>query len=124
MDSLQLNVNIVVPTICPRTMKQLMHLALAGLPEEVCGAVYHHDIVVQYVNTYCGDKKHGFDFELNPTPDIKAIWHSHPNGRLLPSDDDLPCMRALVEHGFNFHHIIVTTKEVVEYEAVLISLNS
>ena len=97
--------------------KQLRYLAIAGYPEEVCGVIHEHNIVHQYPNVFAGDRCLGFDMEIDiHDPTIKALWHSHPQGLEQPSDDDFPCMKLLEEHGFHFHHIIVTPRRVIEYE--------
>lgn len=118
---MKVNVRLVTPISLPATaQKHLRNLALAGMPEEVCGAIYTHNIIVQYKNTFTGDRRHGFDFKLSPSNDIKAIWHSHPTGPDKLSDDDIVCIRELIENGYNFRHILVTPKEIMEYEAVLL----
>lgn len=86
--------------------------------EEVCGVVYADGRIVELPNTFCGDKHLGFDMEVDLEEDIVALWHSHPGGTPQPTADDLPCISLLAEHGFNFHHIIVTRLAVHEYEAV------
>lgn len=86
--------------------------------EEVCGVVYVDGRIVELPNTFCGDKHRGFDMEIDLEDDIAAIWHSHPNGLTRPSEDDMPCINLLAEHGFNFHYLIVTEFAVHEYEAI------
>lgn len=96
-------------------------MALVMLPYEACGLIHDHYIVHQYPNTFCGNKRQGFDFEFDPhDPTIRAMWHSHPLGMERPSDDDLPCIQMLLEHGFTFNHVIVTPKHVYEYKAELV----
>lgn len=100
-------------------IKELRFLAIQGYPYEVCGVLHTHNIIHQYPNTFCGDRKHGFDMEINVQDDtIKALWHSHPDGPDEPSADDLPCMRMLIDHGYNFPWIIVTPKAVTEWLGV------
>lgn len=104
-------------TISPHTQLALQYMAIEGWPNEVCGVIYTHGIVVQYPNTFCGDKTKGFDMEIDIVDDIRAIWHSHPGGMDHPSADDIPCIELLAQHGFTFHHVIVTPKAVHEFEA-------
>jgi proteasome lid subunit RPN8/RPN11 len=94
----------------------LIIMAMTGMPYEVCGLIHPHNIVHQYQNTFCGDRKHGFDMEVDIRNDtIKAVWHSHPTGPSEPSKDDYACMQQLAEHGFNFPWIIVTTNSITEW---------
>ena len=108
------------PSISDKAQVDLQVLAIEGYPFEVCGAIYTHEIIVQYPNTFSGDHRKGFDMEIDLHRDIKAIWHSHPGGLTTPSQDDLPCIKFLTEHGYTFHHIIVTHKAVFEYRAELV----
>jgi proteasome lid subunit RPN8/RPN11 len=105
----------------PSVATDLRYLAIAGYPFEVCGIIHEHGIIHQYRNVFCGNKEHGFDMEVDiDDPSIKAIWHSHPNGLAKPSEDDLPCMKLMVEHGFVFPWIIVTPKCVTAWQYLLI----
>lgn len=90
-------------------------LALSGYPYEVCGLIHSHNIIHQYQNTYLGDTMHGFDMEVDIHNDIKAIWHSHPNGPDCVSDDDLRGMEALASQGFSYPWIIVTPYTVTAW---------
>lgn len=97
-------------------VSDLRGLALIGLPNEVCGVIHQHNIIHQYANTFCGDKRLGFDMEADIKDcTIKAVWHSHPGGLLKPSSDDELCMKQLAEHGYNFPWIIVTIKDVTQW---------
>jgi proteasome lid subunit RPN8/RPN11 len=109
----------MLPTLSPKTAESLVTLALAGLPYEVCGLIYEHDIVVQYPNISCGNKKHSFDMEADIC-DAKAMWHSHPTGPDYPSEDDLPCIETLLNLGIDIRHIVVTPKSVNEFTARLV----
>lgn len=110
--------------------KQLREMCLAGKPQEVCGAIYYGDIVVQYPNILKNDQfsnDHHFaaaiDLQMNGK-DLRAVWHSHPSGPTEPSETDKDFMRVMAERGYTFNHIIVTPNEVVEYEAVLVDAHS
>lgn len=87
-----------------------------GMPYEVCGIVHRNHLVTQYDNTFGGDKRHGFDMEIDLNdPDIVALWHTHPNGLPMPSRDDIPCMKLLAEHGFWFPWVIVTPTTITRW---------
>lgn len=106
----------VFPLIIPdMAADQLRHLAIQGMPFEVCGAIYKHNIIVQHQNVH-PEPEHHYDAEID-LEEVKAIWHSHPVGPIGPSDNDLRFMQFCAEQGLSFHHIIVTTKEVHEYRA-------
>lgn len=109
----------MLPMLPPKVVNDLVNLAVAGMPYEVCGLIYEHDIVVQYPNISCGNKKHSFDMEADIC-DAKAMWHSHPLGPDHPSNDDLPCIEHLLRMGINIRHVIVTPKSVQEYTARLV----
>lgn len=96
--------------------KHLRNLMLQGLPNEVCGVVFEHDIIVQYPNTY-DDPEHGFSADID-TNGAKAIWHSHPSGQSEPSEYDLNFMAQCEAEGYRFRHIIVTVNGVFEYEVI------
>lgn len=98
----------------------LRTLAIQGMPEEVCGVVFTHGTILQLPNTFCGDKRHGFDMEIemSRTAHIKAIWHSHPTGPDFPSEQDKPSMNRLMEYGFDFPWIIVTPKHITTWRAI------
>lgn len=106
-------------SIPARIAKDLRTLALQGMPYEVCGLVYQHNIIVQYPNISCGDKKHSFDMEAD-VADAKAMWHSHPTGPDMPTKDDMSCIEMLEKMGIHIGHIIVTPSTVHEYEALVI----
>jgi proteasome lid subunit RPN8/RPN11 len=112
-----MKLNAVESCLVPQQQTHLVHLALAGYPREVCGVVFSHDIIVQYRNI-SPDPEHNYDAEIDMGDnDIKAIWHSHPNGPNTPSDTDLQFIEHCERHGMHFRHIIVTLKGVFEYEA-------
>lgn len=103
-----------------QVITDLKTMALGGYPNEVCGVIHEHGIIRQLPNTFCGDRAHGFDMELDiDDPSIRAIWHSHPNGLAEPSQDDLPCIKSLIAHGFNFPWIIVTHRLVTEWVGLI-----
>lgn len=101
-------------------LNDLMMIAAEGFPLEVCGVIHSRNIIHQYPNTFAGDKRHGFDMEVDiDDRSIRALWHSHPFGPEEPSTDDIPCMDSLAQHGFNYPWIIVTPKSVTEWVGVL-----
>ena len=55
----------LVSSLSAKMIDDLRYLAIAGYPNEVCGIVYRHDIIIQYPNTFCGNKEHGFDMEID-----------------------------------------------------------
>lgn len=112
-----LHLNLVEPvSFSPRVEKQLRYLAMIGLPNEVCGVIYPHGIVVQHYNSHPHPQEN-FDAEID-LEDVKAIWHSHPRGTQSPSGTDLRFMEECARLGLGIRHIIVTTGRVLEYEAV------
>jgi len=117
-------------SILAQATKRLRELALAGVPNEVCGAIYYGDIVVQYPNILDNSEFDNnshyaaqVDMKMNGK-DLRAIWHSHPAGSLEPSKTDEEFMRTMVKRGHHFNHIIATPNQVVEYEAVFVDGNS
>jgi proteasome lid subunit RPN8/RPN11 len=106
-------------TFGPHHESELRDLAATAMPEEACGIIYSHGIIVQYPNTFVGDKCHGWNMDVSYSDDIRCIWHSHPNGLQEPSRDDMPLIRGMAEAGFPFHHVIVTLAGVFEYEVYL-----
>lgn len=103
-----------------KVIADLRVLALGGYPNEVCGVIHEHAIIRQLPNTFCGDKAHGFDFEVDITdPSIRAVWHSHPNGPNQLSADDCECMHVMLEHGLRFPWIIVTPTCVTEWMGLI-----
>lgn len=100
-----------------KSKKDLRILALQGMPEEVCGIICPHNIIVQLPNTFAGDRCHGFDMEVDMgnSGHIKAIWHSHPTGPDFPSKDDIPSMNLLAERGLTYPWLIVTHKHVTAW---------
>ena len=104
------------------TQKHLINLAVMGLPNEVCGLIYDDGAIKQYPNVH-HRPMHAFDFDAPLDDTIKYMWHSHPRGNEQPSDDDIPCMRALADRGFFFDHLIVTSKAVRQYHPSLVDLN-
>jgi proteasome lid subunit RPN8/RPN11 len=122
----ELDVKLVSPSTITRDDQiYLQYLAEIARPLETCGVIHRDGRIVEYNNTFDGDRKLGFDMEIDIHDDsIVAIWHSHPGGLSRPSQDDLPCIKLLLEHGFHFHHVIVTPIVVVEFEAVLFDLTA
>lgn len=117
-----IELKVVYPPTFTRDDKlYLQFIAITNEPYEACGVIHADGRIIQYPNTFDGDLRAGFDMEIDVHDDtITAIWHTHPRGLQEPSKDDLPCIELLARHGFDFHHVIVTSKDVVEYEAVLI----
>lgn len=101
-------------TISDQAVKDLRYLAIEGYPNEVCGAIYSHGIIVQHKNVH-PDPAHNYDAEID-IEDARAIWHSHPQGPTTPSDGDMLFMNFCAEHGLSVKHIIVTPYEVHQYE--------
>lgn len=101
-------------TITPKMETDLIGLAQCDHPREACGLIFNDNIIVAYGNT-APDPMHGFDFEAVLNNDVKAVWHSHPNGLIYPSRDDYPMMATIYSAGFNCHFIIVANDEVYEY---------
>jgi proteasome lid subunit RPN8/RPN11 len=101
-------------SLSDQDVKNLRVMAIQGYPLEVCGAIYSHNIIVQHRNVH-PDPEHNYDAEID-IEDVKAIWHSHPQGPITPSDTDIAFMECCVRHGIHIRHIIVTAKEVHEYE--------
>jgi proteasome lid subunit RPN8/RPN11 len=96
--------------------KHLRYLAIQGFPYEVCGILHEHNIIHQYPNTFHGDRRHGFDMEVDIQDcSIRAIWHSHPLGPDGPSDDDFPCIQSLAMHGVHYPWLIVTPKTITAW---------
>lgn len=110
-----MKVHEVVLTLSIDDVKMLRYLAIEGYPLEVCGAIYPHG-VVQYRNVHC-EPDQNYDAEID-LEDVKAIWHSHPDGPDAPSEQDIVFMNHCAAHGLHIHHIIVTPKSVHEYEVV------
>jgi proteasome lid subunit RPN8/RPN11 len=113
--------NFTYHRVEPRTISKyqariLKRIAHSELPIEACGVILRDGTIVEYPNT-CPNPEHGFDFAAQLNHNIKAIWHSHPNGLTTPSDDDLPMIETLARRGFNCHHLIVTAENVYEYAA-------
>lgn len=100
------------------TQIELMRRALNGHPNEVCGYITVRGDIVDVPNTFNGDRKHGFDMEIDLDAPISKIWHSHPTGPQCPSMDDIPAMAALSAHGFKYPWIIVAPGGVFEWEYV------
>jgi proteasome lid subunit RPN8/RPN11 len=111
------NIEPVDPTflLTNQIKHDLQNLAADGYPLEVCGLIHHHGIIHQYPNTFCGDKHHGFDMEVDISNDVKAIWHSHPTGPEGLSDDDIEAMGLFADQGFDFPWIVVTLKGVTAW---------
>ncbi len=97
------------------TQIELMRRALNGHPNEVCGYITKRGEIVDVPNTFDGDRKHGFDMEIDLDAPISKIWHSHPTGPIHPSIDDIPAMEALSTHGFKFPWVIVAPGGVTEW---------
>lgn len=117
-----IEVNLVFPlTISRDDRLYLQYLAEVAKPFETCGVIHQNGRIVEYSNTFGGDRRRGFDMEIDlHDTSITTLWHTHPGGLSKPSDDDLPCIKLLLEHGFKFSYAIVTSTNVYEYEAVLI----
>jgi proteasome lid subunit RPN8/RPN11 len=100
--------------------KHLRHLTIQGFPYEVCGVLHQHNIIHQYPNTFDGDRRHGFDMEVDvEDSSIIAIWHSHPSGPDGLSDNDLPCVQSLALHGLHYPWLVVTPKKVTAWVGLL-----
>ena len=97
------------------TQIELMRRALNGHPNEVCGYITKRGEIVDVPNTFDGDRKHGFDMEIDLDAPISKIWHSHPTGPIHPSIDDIPAMEALSTHGSKFPWVIVAPGGVTEW---------
>lgn len=105
--------NFDLPT---KVVTDLQILARDGLPYEVCGIIHSHHIIHQYPNVFHGDRKHGFNMDVDISSfDVRAVWHSHPRGLNRPSSDDLICMEDLASQGYTVPWIIVTRNEVTEW---------
>jgi proteasome lid subunit RPN8/RPN11 len=109
-----MKVNEVPLSLSDQDVTSLRYMAIEGYPLEVCGAIYAHNIIVQHKNVH-PQPDHNYDAEID-IAEAKAIWHSHPKGPAGPSDDDVLFMNHCAQQGLHVHHIIVTTKEVHEYE--------
>ena len=78
-----------------------------GAPFECCGLVLVDGGVIQYPNTYDGDRRHAFSMDVEiDTQAVHAVWHSHPTGPPWPSEDDELVMKTLFEQGFRWPHLI------------------
>lgn len=110
-----------IVTLSAQMRRDLVNLAIIGMPNEVCGVIHTHNIIHQYQNVFQGDKSRAFDMEIDiGDPSIKAIWHSHPRGLERPSADDVPCVESLLRCGLSFNYIIVTPRDVFEFKADLV----
>jgi proteasome lid subunit RPN8/RPN11 len=111
------NIEPIDPTflLTDQVKHDLQTLAASGYPREVCGLIHPHNIIHQYTNTFCGDKEHGFDMEVDISNDVKAVWHSHPTGPVGLSTDDVQAMSLLADKGFVFPWVIVTFKAVTAW---------
>lgn len=107
----------VSPILSPQQQDHLRVLAKQGYPYEVCGVVYEHDIIVQY-NNVSPTPEVNFDAEFDIADGVKAIWHSHPNGPNMLSDEDVSFIEQCEAQGFHFRHILVTPSEVKEFEVL------
>lgn len=112
------NIEPIDPTflLTDQVKQNLQDLAAGGFPQEVCGVVHTHNIVHQFPNTFCGDREHGFDMEIDIADEVKAIWHSHPTGPEGLSNDDRESMTLLADRGFHYPWIVVTLKTVTAWE--------
>lgn len=98
------------------TQIELQWKALKGHPNEVCGYISKYGNVVELPNTFAGDRKHGFDMEVDLDEPIAAFWHSHPSGPGYPSKDDIPAMELLASHGFKFPWLIVAPGSITNWQ--------
>lgn len=104
-------------SIFPDITKDLRYLAIAGYPFEVCGTIHEYGVIHNCQNVFCGDKRHGFDMEVDiEDKSIVAIWHSHLNGLVEPSKDDLLGMELMATHGLVFPWVIATPKCVTAWQ--------
>jgi len=104
-----------MPEGCAR---DLIDMAIAGMPSEVCGFVADDWDIIHMTNVSV-DPKRGFAMDPDQMLDVLVsqsrnafgIWHSHPSGRGYPSKEDhtifllYPAMR----------HFIVTAMNVWEW---------
>lgn len=104
-------------TLSMTQQRELRNIAAGGYPKEVCGVIHTHGIIHVLPNIFNGDQTLAWDMEYNiEDPSVRYIWHSHPRGLLVPSVDDVPCMEQVADMGYHFKWLIVTLKEVREYE--------
>lgn len=110
------NVVEVVAEISTEMRSVLIYLANCAAPQEICGLITKEGRVLPQRNV-ADDPLHGFDMEVLIDPKIiEAVYHSHPNGRIDLSDDDMEGITALYEHKIGCRYLIVTPSEVHEYE--------
>ncbi len=88
--------------------EQALHHAKAALPEESCGLVldvegkeeYYpcKNIAIEGANSFTIDPEDWAKAEETGT--VLHICHSHPNGDLTPSEEDIKVVIILVYHGY------------------------
>lgn len=104
-----------MPEECAR---DLVDLARAGMPNEVCGFLLTEwriepvrNISASPHRSFAFDPDTLLDYLLTRNEDILGIWHTHPSGRNFPSDADCSVM-TLYPH---FRHWIGTVMDVYEW---------
>jgi proteasome lid subunit RPN8/RPN11 len=86
-------------------------------PFEVCGFIMRDGSIIE-IRNLAKNPRHYFRMDLRQigrtvdTRAISAIWHTHPNGDVRPSQKDLEAIR-LCDWGY----VIATEHEVVLYGA-------
>lgn len=96
------------------TLDALRIMVNCDLPFEACGVIYNDGRIRQYDNI-CDEPEHGFDAYIDFTPDIDVIWHSHPNGLMWPSRQDMPTMNAAASEGLDYRWLIITPDDFHMY---------
>jgi proteasome lid subunit RPN8/RPN11 len=97
----------------------LCRRAFQSAPEEACGFILRDGTIKEIRNNdpypY---KQFRMDsrqlLKINPV-DVIAIWHTHPSGKLYPSDVDQKHMTGLGEAYGNWAYLIVTKDDVAQY---------
>lgn len=108
-----------VPVDLPAaTQDTLLLMATTGMPFEVCGVIYNNGSILQYENL-CEEPEHGFDAYIDFTSDIDVIWHSHPNGLMWPSRQDMPTMNAAANDGLDYRWLIINPNELALHMYVM-----
>lgn len=107
-------------SISQKDQNGILWRAQDGRPFECCGLVLVGGGVVEYQNTYDGDRRHAFsmDVEIDGIA-VHAVWHSHPEGPPWPSAEDEIVMKTLYEQGYQWPHFIaVPGQGIYEYSVV------
>jgi len=93
----------------------LLEYAATAPNEEVCGLIVGTEVVV--LENVAADKATTFAMTVKDVisatdifGSVNAVWHSHPSGNTLPSDEDMEA------HPGNLPLIIVTTGEVTVHD--------